>query len=68
MALQSVAEVSLHGSGANAFALSHPAAVDAIQVLPEDGLAERLAGALAGQDSRQTLPERIRQTNAVLDG
>src|SRR5437588_10471821 len=57
VALQTVPEVALDGGGSNAFAFSHPAAVDPIQVLPEDGFPESFAGVLARQNAGKALPK-----------
>lgn len=48
MASQTVAEVALDGGGADALAPAHPAAVDAVEMLAEDGFAEWFTGMLPG--------------------
>jgi len=55
--LEPVTEVPFHGGGADVLALAYPAAINAVQVLPEHGFAEWLGGMLARQDARQPLPE-----------
>ena len=57
LAAESVAEMALHRGCSDAFSAAQPAAVDAVQMLLEDHLAEGFAGSLARQDPRQRLAE-----------
>lgn len=50
-------EVALDGGRADALPPRQPAAVDAVQMLLEDGPAEGFAGPLPGQDAGQGLAE-----------
>jgi hypothetical protein len=57
LTLESVAEMALHSGCANAFPPSQQTPVDAVQMPLKDRLAERLTGALAGQNAWQALAE-----------
>lgn len=57
LALQAVTKVSLPGGRSDGFASAHTTAVDAVEVLPENGLAVRLGSALTAQNAWQWLAE-----------
>jgi len=64
LAAQMALKVALHGGGADALALSQPAAVDAVEVLTVDGLLKGLAGPLPAEDSRKPLTEAAATSQA----
>ena len=64
LALQPVLEVAIDGGRANAFALTQTAAVDPVQMLAVDHLAERFAGSLTRQNARKSLVKIAPATEA----
>jgi hypothetical protein len=57
LALEPMAEIAFHGGGSNPLAPADAAAIDPVEVLPEDRLTVRFTGSLAVQNARQTLAE-----------
>ena len=57
LAVEAVPEVALDSGRPDAFPAAEAAAVDPVEVLLENPLAEGFAGALAGQDAGKTLAE-----------
>ncbi len=61
-AVQAAEKVALYGGGANPFAPSQAAPVDAVQVLVKDPLLEALAGSLEGLNAWNLL---LKETAAI---
>jgi hypothetical protein len=66
LALETVLEVAIDGGRADTFALSQTAAVDPVQMLAVDHLAERFTGSLTRQNAGKSLVKIAAATEAQL--